>query len=97
MKDMNQHCQEVHKKNNDFTDNVKMEVLLKGKSSKKSKCNVCDEIIRTSNLRRHTERFHEGKTYGCGECGLICSYKDSIQRHCCSKGHDKELIYMFVD
>ena len=88
--DMNQHCQEVHKR--DSTDNVNMEVLHKSKSSKKSKCSVCDEMIPGSNLRRHIERYHEGRTYGCGECGLICSYKDSIQRHCSSKGHDKELI-----
>ena len=98
MNDMSQHCQEVHKRDNDSTDNVKMEVLHKGKSSRKSKCSVCDEMITTSNLRRHIERYHEGKTYGCGECGLVFSYKDSIQRHCSNKGHDKELIYItFVD
>ena len=98
MNDMIQHSQEVHKRIIESTENVKMEVLHKDNSSKRIECNDCDKSFSSkSNLRKHVESYHEGKTYGCGECSVICSYRKSVNRHCAAKGHDKELIYMFVD
>jgi hypothetical protein len=102
-KDMNQHCQEVHKRNNESIENVKMEVLHEDNLSKlnkrRNKCNDCGKTFkkRSGGLKKHIERFHEGKTYGCGVCEVICAYKRNVQRHCIDKGHDKNLIYVIVD
>ena len=50
-----------------------------------------------STLRRHKERFHEGKTYGCGVCDQVCAYKRNLVIHCNSEGHDKDKIHLIVD
>ena len=74
-------------------------VLKKSASeSERTKCNDCDKTFqKSSSLWKHTERFHRGKTYSCGVCGLICAYKYSIESHCSIKGHDKDLINVIVD
>jgi len=98
MNDMIQHSQEVHKRIVESIENVKMEVLHKDNSSKRIKCSDCDKSFnQMSDMRKHVESYHEGKTYGCGECDAIFSYKHNANRHCVIKGHDKELIYMVVD
>jgi len=98
MKDMSQHCHEVHKRNKGCTESIEMEGLQQDKLIKRLKCRDCDKRFnRTADLRKHIERWHEGKTYGCGECNVIFSYRNNVVRHCVVKGHDKELIYMFVD
>ena len=67
----------------------------------KKELHTCSDCAKTfkheSTLRRHKERFHEGKTYGCGVCGHVCAYKRNLVIHCISKGHDNDMIHVIVD
>ena len=61
-------------------------------------CSDCAKSFKQeSTLRRHKERFHEGKTYGCGVCDQVCAYKRNLVIHCNSEGHDKDKIHVIVD
>ena len=94
---LNQHLQEVHKMSNEESAGVKKK-SKSGISPRRFKCSDCDETFkRSSNMIRHKDRFHEGKTYGCGVCGHVCGYRSGVLGHCIAKGHDKNLIYMIVD
>jgi len=90
----NQHRQEVHMSKDESKASAKIPVI----PSKKTKCSDCEKTFeKSSSLWKHKERFHRGKTYGCGECGHICAYKYSMESHCTIKGHDKDLIHVIVD
>merc|ERR1719341_502257 len=71
---------------NEFQESANMPV----KPSKRYKCSECELTFQgTSTLYRHKQRFHEGKTFGCGVCGKVYAYMHNMKTHCISQGHDE--------
>ena len=72
---------EVPKRNESIKEDVKMEVMHKDNYSKQNnKCSACGKTFnhRSGGLKKHKERYHEGKTYGLGLCYVIYAYKHNI-------------------